>query len=322
MLGYTIVEWLFFFYIYCFIGWCFESAYVSLRKKRFVNRGFISGPFLPLYGSGAVMMLVVSMPFSSNLPLTFLAGVIGATLLEYVTGICMETLFKVRYWDYSNQKFNFKGYICLSSSIAWGFLTILMTRVIHKPIEGFMLAIPKEFLIASVFILTIYIAVDFAMAFRTALDLRDILMYMEKGKEELERMQKRLDVIIAVVDDTKEGLAEEIEQRKEQFLASMDSRKQAGTYRTDELANRIEENLTRIKKAIQEKPSEYLESIRDEVSEIRGKYSLHLEKRKQFKIQKELKKRKLILGNPSMKSKKYNDLLEELRNEIQKSRKK
>ena len=77
-------------------------------------------PMLPLYGSGAVMMLWVSLPFQDSLILTYISGVIGATALEYVTGYVMERLFKIRYWDYSNQPFNVHGYICLSSSIAWG----------------------------------------------------------------------------------------------------------------------------------------------------------------------------------------------------------
>ena len=133
MYSYTMAQWLFFFYFYCFFGWCFESSYVSIKNRHPVNRGFMRGPFLPLYGSGAVMMLVVSMPFQHNLVLTYIAGCIGATVLEYVTGVVMEALFKVRYWDYSNQKFNFQGQICLSSTLAWGGLTILMTTVVHRP---------------------------------------------------------------------------------------------------------------------------------------------------------------------------------------------
>lgn len=63
MYSYTLIQWLFLFYFYCFCGWCFESAYVSLKSRKPVNRGFMKGPFLPLYGSGAIMMLVVSKPF-------------------------------------------------------------------------------------------------------------------------------------------------------------------------------------------------------------------------------------------------------------------
>lgn len=129
--SYTTDQWLLFFFIYCFFGWIFESTYVSLCKHRFVNRGFMRGPFLPLYGSGAILMLFVSIPVENHLALVYLAGCIAATALEYVTGVCMEKLFKVRYWDYSKQKFNYKGQICLSSTLAWGGLTIFLLKVIH-----------------------------------------------------------------------------------------------------------------------------------------------------------------------------------------------
>ena len=87
MIGqYTLQQWILYFYVYCFLGWIFESCYVSFRKKEWVNRGFLHGPFLPIYGSGAVMMLFVSEPFKNNLILTYFAGVVGATLLELVTG--------------------------------------------------------------------------------------------------------------------------------------------------------------------------------------------------------------------------------------------
>ena len=204
MYPYSLSQWLFLFYFYCFLGWCVESTHVSIRQKppHWVNRGFMRGPFLPLYGSGAIMMLVVSAPFQHNLFLTYVAGCIGATILEYITGVTMEVLFKVRYWDYSNQPFNFQGYICLGTTLAWGGLTILMTRIIHKPIEGLLYMIPFNLLSVVVFILTVFIAADFALSFRAALDIRDILLAMEKVKEEMAHMQKRLDVLIAVADQT------------------------------------------------------------------------------------------------------------------------
>ena len=101
MYSYTWYQWLTFFYFYCFCGWVFESTYVSILQRHPVNRGFLRLPLLPLYGSGAIMMLLVSVPFQDSLVLTYLSGVIGATVLEYVTGAVMEQLFKVRYWDYS-----------------------------------------------------------------------------------------------------------------------------------------------------------------------------------------------------------------------------
>jgi len=253
------------------------------------------GPFLPIYGSGAIVMLVVSAPFQRNLLLTYISGVIGATLLEYVTGVCMEAIFKVRYWDYSNKRFNFQGHICLGSSIAWGFLTIFMTHVIHRPIAAYIQRIHGSVLTIFTMFLTIVIVADFAISFQTAMDLRNVLTAMEKGREELQRIQRRLDVMIAVMDDT-----------KEEFLSTIDSR---------EMIAGIEERLAKVKKAIYERPSKYLESIRDEVSELRGRFSMQSYNRARHAVA-DFHKRNLILGNPSMSSKRYNDMLEELKAEI------
>ena len=117
---YSPCQWILIFYIYGFFGWIFESCYVSIREKTWVNRGFLKGPLLPIYASGAILMLLVSLPIRDNYVATFFAGMVAATALEYVVGVGMETLFKVKYWDYSNQRFNFQGRICLRSSIAWG----------------------------------------------------------------------------------------------------------------------------------------------------------------------------------------------------------
>lgn len=221
MFHYSIFEWLAFFYFYCFFGWCFESAFVSFQKKKLVNRGFMRGPFLPLYGSGAIMMLVVSAPFHDNLILTFLAGCVGATILEYVTGVTMESLFKVRYWDYSNQKFNFQGQVCLSSTLAWGGLTILMTRVVHRPVENLIQAVPETVLVTVVCILSVVLLIDFVLSFIAAIELRDILVKVEQLKNEftedvktgVEHLQKRIDVVIAVVDAETQEYRDELSRR-------------------------------------------------------------------------------------------------------------
>lgn len=295
MFNYSMYQWLLFFYFYCFFGWCFESAYVSIKSKKLVNRGFMRGPFLPLYGSGAIMMLVVSMPFRDNILLTYVAGVIGATVLEYVTGVTMEALFKVRYWDYSNQPFNFQGHICLGSSIAWGFLTILMTRVIHMPIEQLVFSIPTAVLPYLTTIITIYIVSDFTLSFKAALDLRDILIRMEKAKEELERMQRRLDVLIAFSNEGKE------------------QKKQERELHAGELVAGIEQRFASFKESLQNKPAEYGESVREEIADLRARFNLYRERTKSSRELLDFYKRDMIRNNPTMDSKKFKDAFEELR---------
>lgn len=292
---YMMVQWVFFFYFYCFFGWLFESTYVSVKKRHFVNRGFMRGPFLPLYGSGAIMMLLVSAPFQDNLVLVYVSGVIGATVLEYITGVTMEALFKVRYWDYSNQPFNFQGHICLGSSLAWGVLTVLMTRFIHKPIEQFVLSVPIYILSPITLALTIVIVADFTLSFKAAMDIRDILVKMEKVKEEAERMSKRLDVMIALAN-------EDVETWKQEQEEKMD------VWKTD-----MEERFEKLKEAISEKQNGRFEGIREEMVQLREKYHINLELNRQLKNFKDFYKRGMLRGNPTMASGKFKEVLEELK---------
>ena len=292
-------RWLFYFYLYSFLGWCFESAYVSVKSKHLVNRGFMSGPFLPIYGSGAVMMLIVSRPFQDSILLTYLAGCVGATLLEYLVGTATEALFQVRYWDYTGKFMNFRGQICLTSTIAWGFFTILMTEVIHRPIQQWTEGAPYGVIFTLTCMLTIYVFTDFFRSFRAALDMRDILWRMDHMKQEMEHMQKRLDVIAAVT-------GEEIGQYRS-----------AAEMRIEELVTDIEDRLHRMKEWAGLHPGEYLESAKNEAIEIRDRFMNARYHASQLKTVREHWKRGMILGNPTMRgSKKVRYSLEELKEAV------
>lgn len=313
LLGYTWIQWLFFFFFYSFFGWCFESTYVSLKSKKPVNRGFIRGPFLPLYGTGALMMLIVSTPFRASLILTYAAGCVGATVLEYVTGVTMEVLFKVRYWDYSQNKFNFQGHICLGSSLAWGLLTILMTRVVHRPIEHFAFWLPEGALTLVTMLVAVYFVVDFTLSFRAALDLRDLLIKMEQAKQELERMQKRLDVMIALNDEAKENWKKEREEELAETLEGL-------ALRWDELVENIEGKFGRIREALPS--SELFLEKKDELLELRSKFRVNVEKRELRQFVSDFMKRSMIKGNPMMASGRFAEALEELKRSAAEYRKK
>ncbi|MBW4846005.1 MAG: putative ABC transporter permease [Lachnospiraceae bacterium] len=194
---YTWYQWLLFFFIYCFIGWIIESTYVSVRSLHFVNRGFLRLPLLPLYGSGAIIMLWLSLPVQGNLFLVFLFGMLGASALEYVTGYAMERLFKMKYWDYSNNPFNLNGYVCLTNSIAWGFLTLLLTEVIHRPLEWLVLHLNVTVCIILVIIVGIIFVTDAIHSTKEALDLGRILETMTKLKSELDEVQVQISLLKA-----------------------------------------------------------------------------------------------------------------------------
>ena len=235
MYEYTWYQWLAFFYIYCFFGWIFESAYVSFLKKRFVNRGFLHLPLLPLYGTGAVMMLWVSLPVKDNLLLVYISGVVAATILEYVTGWGMEKLFKVKYWDYSDQRFQLNGYICLSSSVAWGFLTIFLTEVIHRPIAAYVLGLPPAVCLSCVCAVSVLFAADTARSVKEALDFARMLDAMTRMRAEFDDAQVQLALLKAEMRDRAAQARDESRLRMEAWRMQAEDRSAALSHRLEEI---------------------------------------------------------------------------------------
>ena len=187
------LSWLMYFFIYSFAGWVWESCYVSVKEHRLVNRGFIRGPFLPLYGSGALLMLAVSEPFQHRPVLMFFAGSICATVLEYLTGAVMETLFRIRYWDYSHLKFNLNGYISLSSSILWGVFTILLAEYVHPFVQSLLSPVPLPVRNTVLTVVFVLFSADFFISFRTALQFRKVLEKLAQARLELSAASGRIE---------------------------------------------------------------------------------------------------------------------------------
>lgn len=185
---YHVLAW---FWLYSFCGWIWESSYVSIRQKKLVNRGFVNGPLLTLYGTGAVMVYLILRPFEANIWALYFGGVIVATVLEYVTGVLMETIFHAHWWDYSNQKFNFQGKICLSSSIAWGFFTLGLFYIL-QPIAVKVVNLVSDTtgeIIVSV--VTVCYLADFGFSAAAAFQLGQKMRSLEKTWGEfLEYLQK------------------------------------------------------------------------------------------------------------------------------------
>ena len=281
------------------------------------------GPFLPLYGSGGIMMLVISKPFYHNIVLVYIAGCVGATILEYVTGVTMEALFKVRYWDYSHKFLNYKGHICLESTLFWGVLTVVFTHFLQIPIEHMVMAIPYNILSVVTVAITVYFSCDFMVAFKIALDLRDVLIYMEKAKDEMQRMQKRLDVIIAFKgEDVKEGIITAVDGITEKAAGIGDVAINIGngiTGRIDMLSDALDSSFDKVKEKIASS-TEYVDNFRDEVTELYAKYRIIMDKLtpRPVKTFYEWYRTRTILGNPSMASEMFKNSLEEIRERAEK----
>lgn len=225
---YIFSTWLFFFYFYCFLGWVWETCYVSVLKAKWVNRGFMRGPFLPIYGSGAIVVLVFTLPFRTNPGLVFVVGMVSATILEYFTGAAMERLFHVRYWDYSNQRLNLNGHICVTSSLAWGAFSVILTLYGHTPVERLASRMSTNVLEVIVFVLTVYISIDMAESVREAINLKEVLLSLEENNEDFRRLQKHIEVASAFYGG-------ELKERSEAGLRKINSALETGKEMYDRL---------------------------------------------------------------------------------------
>ena len=114
------------FIIFCVAGWIYESTFVSVRTKKVVNRGFLIGPYLPLYGFGAVIVYILLRPFAKIPSLLYIMGMLVATFLEYMTSWLLEVCFHTRWWDYTKDPYNLNGRIALIPSMFWGILSLIM----------------------------------------------------------------------------------------------------------------------------------------------------------------------------------------------------
>ena len=125
------IIYFFLFFLYAVLGWIVEITYVYLLDKKLINRGFLIGPYIPIYGSSAIIMILYLNQYKEN-PLTvFLLGVVICSILEYITSYLLEKIFNARWWDYSNLKFNVNGRICLKNSCLFGILGLILIYLIN-----------------------------------------------------------------------------------------------------------------------------------------------------------------------------------------------
>lgn len=296
MMPYTPLQLLFFFFTYCFIGWIIESTWVSLHKGHFVNRGFLRGPFIPIYGFGAMTLLLVGTPLLKWPVAVFFGGLLACSILEYVTGALMEAVFKVRYWDYSDKPFNINGHVCLFTSVCWGILAVVEDYFLHKPIEALSEYLTLKELTLIVAVVGVCFAVDVTLSFKAAFDLRAIIIRVEKAKEELRIMQKRLDVYLAFANAEREEFIEDTKDKIEDIFDS------------------LEDRFTEIKERISDAPGEFSENAREEFDELREKFAALRSNRFGLSNFKGFYRRGIFLGNPTLVSKKFRETVESIKN--------
>ncbi len=184
-----MIQVLFLFIIYAVIGWLWETPYVSFNQKKYINRGFLRGPYVPIYGF-ACLTIILSMSIfntfdNDNIVIIiiqiFYIGIISA-VWEYLTSLGLEKLFKMRWWDYSTRKFNLNGRIALDYTVLFGIGGYLLWRFINPIFESIYSSISPSYLIVIIILFYTIFLIDNIYTFRDLLRLRDIIAKLHNLK--------------------------------------------------------------------------------------------------------------------------------------------
>ena len=271
---------LWFFIIYCVCGWIWESSFCSIKAKKWINRGFLMGPYIPIYGCGALVVYLTLYPLKEDLWLVYMGGVVFPTILEFLTSWIMEKLFAATWWDYSNEKFNIQGRICLKVSLFWGFFSVIMVEILHPIVLALIDKLPRTAgqVLGGLFI--VVFSADFVNTVVATLDVKKTLEKMENIREDIFQF---LDVH-NLGPEYKElspshmvsRLKEQWEERREYFeniplTGTMNEYREELEDKLSALVNRYEENKIKHRAVLQHhlkaypnfKSSRYAKSMED-----------------------------------------------------------
>jgi len=163
--GMNLGQSIIWFFIYSFCGWAMECVVIRIQLKRWENRGFAMLPFCVIYGFGVLLAMYIFSPIKDNIIAVYLAGCVGATIFEYLTAMVMLKLFGEVWWNYDHLRFNYKGILCLQSTLAWGFLAVFIFFVFNRVVEASVCMIQPTFANVAGIVLTVSYITDFVYHF-------------------------------------------------------------------------------------------------------------------------------------------------------------
>ncbi|SHI87244.1 putative ABC transporter permease [Parasporobacterium paucivorans] len=164
-------EYLCFFLFYAFAGWITEVVYAAVDTGKFVNRGFLNGPLCPVYGFGVIAVVRILSPVQENPLLLFFGAVLLTSIVELASGWLLEKAFNERWWDYSDEPFNFLGYICIKFSLFWGFACLFMIKIVHPGLVRLIEILPNKAVYAVLIVLYSILLIDILATVQTVLRL-------------------------------------------------------------------------------------------------------------------------------------------------------
>ena len=194
-MGEKIFEILTYFIVYSFLGWTMESIVRTIAEKKLINTGFLKGPMCPIYGIGAIIMFLFLDKFENKPILLFLIAFVVLTIWEYLVGVLLEKLFNTKYWDYSEQKFNFQGRVCLTNSICWGILGVVFVKYIHPFIQSIISKVDTKILYYTTSIIMLVFLVDMIVSVIKVKNMKITLEKIEKLNKEIKEKLKEMKAI-------------------------------------------------------------------------------------------------------------------------------
>lgn len=205
-----------YFLIYSFCGWVLESITKTIAQKKLVNSGFLYGPFCPIYGIGAVAMMLILDSFKGHYIVTFIIGFIIFSIWEYFVGWLLEKLFHTKYWDYSYYKFHIKGRVCLANSLTWGFLGVAFIELIHPVVAWGISHLPIELVRAYTIIIMMYVVIDLVF---TYIKIKNINIRLEKLQEISYSIKEKVEELKQKASNKEKinNMIEELKQKQEEL---------------------------------------------------------------------------------------------------------
>ncbi|GAA0235632.1 putative ABC transporter permease [Metaclostridioides mangenotii] len=188
-----VSRYILYFFLYSFLGWLCESIYCSAGNKKVINRGFLNGPICPIYGFGAMLVIFLIEGFRDNVFFLFLFGMFITSILEYISGYLLETLFNTKWWDYSKRKFNIKGRVCLKNAIYFGIMSVALMKILHPFITDIVNDFsPRVTIVISVLAILIT-SLDMLVTLRTMNKLSIKLQWLDEVIEDLSKINIKLE---------------------------------------------------------------------------------------------------------------------------------
>lgn len=176
----NVFQYFILFMIYSFLGWIIEIINEIITEKRFVNRGFLIGPYCPIYGFGVLLMIGLLNRYINDPIVVFIMSIVLFSILEYFTSYIMEKLFKARWWDYTDRKFNINGRICLETMIPFGIGGLLVMYLVNPFVINVINSIPSTLFKGLAVIVFIIYLIDNIISFSIILGFRNTTFKAEK----------------------------------------------------------------------------------------------------------------------------------------------